>query len=597
MTKKRSGDGDEPSEKRTKRNEGDSPEEDDVHLSEDEEDLNTFDERMALWITIIDVGQGESTLIRYCRWSSDAWETEHAVLVDGGRKHYVVDSIIPTLDELGVGKIDTLVCSHYDADHMEGLTALPEDYDVETVYERSDDARDKDDKIHTFRRRYGRIRKAIVEDEVIRLGGNSDDCPTLECVHVGTGELENEENDASIGLLLRYGNFSFYLGGDLTSDVEDTLGLEHVCAFKCGHHGSKHSTSADFLESIKPSAAFISAANHSYCHPDDETIERLCQKDSVHRVYLTNCVYNRAGINHKYSDMEYDLLDNIWTEIRQWFIDNSGLMGNPPNGFEKLLALAGKTDDDFVVMLETEEKLEIKSAEIRRKLPDEGDEDDRQCWRTLANLYYMAHDMHLGVGARLDRAQKGIVAANKDHLGNIHLRVYGEDAEEGCKFTVLLSDGEDMRWIEHHCGGEVKEGDKDPDVFPVERPVNYSYTESFSLLTGPSGKDRENLTPDEVADLASEIGRLRGMIESMDKAELDAVENMLEGTQLTVTPRRVITFWKEYGDLLKQYQSTMDDYGELYNLKNPEEEIWEALEGALKAEEDDEEDDPGYGSD
>src|SRR5205085_12368965 len=143
------------------------------------------------------------------------------------------------------------------------------------------------------------------------------------------------------------------------------------CAFKCGHHGSKHSTAATFLENLSPDAAFISAASHKYCHPDDETIMRLCDEDSsVQKIYLTNCVYNRAGVNDDFEKKEKELKEYAFTQIMKWLEDNSDLIESKPVGFDELLALKPSENEEeneetpeetFAKMLD-EEKLEIKSS-------------------------------------------------------------------------------------------------------------------------------------------------------------------------------------------------------------------------------------------
>jgi len=130
-----------------------------------------------------------------------------------------------------------------------------------------------------------------------------------------SGGLQN--NDDSIGLVLRFNSFFYYTGGDLPSRGEDLVadaitrrGLpnpavaggsfpvaERIACFKCGHHGSKHSTSAAFLRRMKPRAAFISCGEHDeFEHPHQEVIDRLVGETNVKHFYLTNCRYTRNHI-------------------------------------------------------------------------------------------------------------------------------------------------------------------------------------------------------------------------------------------------------------------------------------------------------------
>jgi beta-lactamase superfamily II metal-dependent hydrolase len=122
------------------------------------------------------------------------------------------------------------------------------------------------------------------------------------------------ENDDSIALVIRFGNFFFYTGGDLPWQGENLIadavmgtGLPNpqggpafpvpnrIPAFKCGHHGSEKSTSAYFLGQIDPDAAFISCGFNGFGrgdqHPTQVLIDRLQAYMNLTNFYLTNCKY------------------------------------------------------------------------------------------------------------------------------------------------------------------------------------------------------------------------------------------------------------------------------------------------------------------
>jgi beta-lactamase superfamily II metal-dependent hydrolase len=116
---------------------------------------------------------------------------------------------------------------------------------------------------------------------------------------IGFGE---EGNGTSIGLIVQFNNFYFYTGGDLPSDGEDAIWryvqrnfpTNHICCFKCGHHGSKTSSSDEFVDGIKASAALISVGqNDKFKHPDREVIDRLQGSATIKNFYLTNLRYDR----------------------------------------------------------------------------------------------------------------------------------------------------------------------------------------------------------------------------------------------------------------------------------------------------------------
>ncbi|WP_417805840.1 ComEC/Rec2 family competence protein [Thalassospira lucentensis] len=138
--------------------------------------------------------------------------------------------------------------------------------------------------------------------------------PTIECIAANqhyaalnkTGKVlppplsttrknpTDPKNDKSLAFLVNFGSFTYYIGGDLTSDVEDNL-IDYIQQrrgktfyMKASHHGSEHSTSKVFLEKLAPEAVFISnGLNNQYPHPSVETIKRLAICKSVNTVFVT----------------------------------------------------------------------------------------------------------------------------------------------------------------------------------------------------------------------------------------------------------------------------------------------------------------------
>ncbi len=125
------------------------------------------------------------------------------------------------------------------------------------------------------------------------------------------------ENSDSIGVILRFNNFFYYTGGDLPIEGEDLIatavmgnGLpnpaggnfarpDRIACFKCGHHGSAHSTSQNFLNRIQPKAAFISCGWGVFgpeVHPAQATINRLHGRANLQFFYLTNCLFETTYI-------------------------------------------------------------------------------------------------------------------------------------------------------------------------------------------------------------------------------------------------------------------------------------------------------------
>ena len=105
------------------------------------------------------------------------------------------------------------------------------------------------------------------------------------------------ENDLSIGLLVKFGDFRYLIAGDLTGDPnEDVVDVEElikddakdVDVYHVNHHGSRTSSSDDFLQAIKPRVVIVSNGG-SYCHPSKEVVtNRILTVSPKPAVYLTN---------------------------------------------------------------------------------------------------------------------------------------------------------------------------------------------------------------------------------------------------------------------------------------------------------------------
>lgn len=124
--------------------------------------------------------------------------------------------------------------------------------------------------------------------------------------------LAEDNNNDSIGLLLQFGSFYYYTGGDLPIEGENIIAtsimndkLQHrlfpvptqgIAAFKCGHHGSHYSTSQCFLNTLKPKVALISCGDNSFGHPHQDVIDHLHEHLGIKYFFLTGCVYHRDHV-------------------------------------------------------------------------------------------------------------------------------------------------------------------------------------------------------------------------------------------------------------------------------------------------------------
>lgn len=225
-----------------------------------------------LRVSFLNVGQGDSILIQ-----SPTGET---VLVDGGPDRSVLRELPKELGYFD-RHIDLLVETHPDKDHIAGLVDVLERYDVSyfmqpgipgttAVYESLMEAVKNESGIHSFIARRGMR---------IHLG----DGAYADVLYPDRDVSMVETNIGSIVLHVVYGKTSFMLTGDLPSTVENYLvQLDSVDGnltsnvLKAGHHGSRTSTSDEWLASVHPDTVVISAGKgNSYGHPTKEVLDRI----------------------------------------------------------------------------------------------------------------------------------------------------------------------------------------------------------------------------------------------------------------------------------------------------------------------------------
>jgi competence protein ComEC len=274
-----------------------------------------------LHVTFIDVGQGDSALLRT--------DTGTSILIDAGPRS-AGETVVAFLDSEGITTLDVVVLSHNHADHIGGFV---------DVFDSS------------------------IEVGLVLYNGNA--CTTIICQTVWSGMSErgivptavhsgdafiwgtisseilnpqstptNDENEDSIVMTTVFYGHSLLFTGDIGFMTENHLvnqgRLAKQDVLKVAHHGSAYSTSSAFLDLVRPNEAVISVgANNTYGHPSDETLNRLA--DSGANIYRTDLdgnvtfsfigfyddgpretqVYLPLIINHAGNDFEPPLPDEM----------------------------------------------------------------------------------------------------------------------------------------------------------------------------------------------------------------------------------------------------------------------------------------------
>ncbi|NQH33472.1 DNA internalization-related competence protein ComEC/Rec2 [Streptococcus suis] len=239
-------------------------------------------------VTMVDVGQGDSLFLRDWRGrtvlidvggrvdfaAKEAWQ-------ERSRKANAEQTLIPYLHSRGVGRIDSLVLTHTDADHVGDLLAVAKAVEIGTIYVSPGSVTDADF-VEKLRAVNAPVRVVQVGDRLPIFDSH------LEVLYpklVGDGG-----NDDSIVLYGRLLQANFLFTGDLEqSELElvETYPTLPVDVLKAGHHGSKGSSYPEFLDHIKAKIALVSAGeNNRYKHPHQETLERFAHEDM--HIYRTD---------------------------------------------------------------------------------------------------------------------------------------------------------------------------------------------------------------------------------------------------------------------------------------------------------------------
>ncbi|MBU2220542.1 MBL fold metallo-hydrolase [Patescibacteria group bacterium] len=233
--------------------------------------ITNFEQERLLQVSFLDVGQGDAILI--------TGPTGIQMLIDGGRDRSVVREL-PKVMNLLDRKIEVLVATHPDADHIGGLPEVLERYQISYIVTpgRVGESEVYEQFVVSAAKERGARQLLARAGMRFQLG----DGAYADVLYPGDNVSQlRESNDASIVLRVVYKDTEFLLSGDAPSWVEDRLVAQYGDALrsdvlKAGHHGSRTSTDALWLAAVKPRIVVVSAGrDNSYGHPHPEVLERI----------------------------------------------------------------------------------------------------------------------------------------------------------------------------------------------------------------------------------------------------------------------------------------------------------------------------------
>jgi len=222
-----------------------------------------------LRVVFLNIGQGDAALIQ---------TSKQNILVDGGPDKniiYKLDQYIPFYDR----EIDLMILTHLDADHLTGLVETLKRYSVEKII--SNGLKNYDSIALEWNRliQEKNIPQQIVD---IPLSIELDNQILMEFLWPSQDlikESKSDDNFTSLVFKLIHGNNNFLFTGDVPKEAEEILVATkedlRADVLKAGHHGSKYSSTMEFLNEVEPKYGVISSGENSFGHPSLRVLKNL----------------------------------------------------------------------------------------------------------------------------------------------------------------------------------------------------------------------------------------------------------------------------------------------------------------------------------
>jgi beta-lactamase superfamily II metal-dependent hydrolase len=228
-------------------------------------------------VHFIDLDQADGILIQ---------SGKNAVLIDGG-EHKTRDTLVNYLRGAGVAALDYVVATHPHSDHIGGLAEVIRQFDVKNVV-----MPEATNNTATFEGLLDEIEKKKLSITVPS-AGDKITAGTIELTVLAPSKDFGDLNNASIVLKMEHGGTAFLFTGDAETPSEKEMLASgrnlRADVLKAGHHGSRTSTSPEFLDAVRPSAVVVTCGRgNSYGHPHKEFLDLVKQPARNIALYRTD---------------------------------------------------------------------------------------------------------------------------------------------------------------------------------------------------------------------------------------------------------------------------------------------------------------------
>ena len=250
------------------------------------------------YIYYLDVGQGDLEIIitpyrktvtmidtgGKISQSVEKWQIKN-------KNYHVTDNAITFMHSLGINKINYLILSHGDYDHMGDATYLVNNFKIANVVLNCGEYNDLEKELINIldkkKVKYLSCLKELTMDNY-----------KLQFLNTG---LYDNENDNSNVIYLNYNNYNFLFMGDASikreKDILDKYNINKIDFLKVGHHGSNTSSSEEFINKIKPIYSLISVGkNNRYGHPKDSVLAIL-ENSKIYRTDIDGSIEIKLNKN------------------------------------------------------------------------------------------------------------------------------------------------------------------------------------------------------------------------------------------------------------------------------------------------------------
>ena len=231
------------------------------------------------YVYFFDVGQGDSSMI------ITPYRKE-VILVDTGgvRNRNVSDDVISFMHSKGINSVDYMILSHGDYDHMGEAYNITKVMNIKNVIFNHNSFNELELDFIRY-----------LDDSKINYFKGNNKLNITDNMRFLNDKVFDNENDNSIIFYLKLYNYSFLFTGDIGVDVEkyliDKYNLIMIDVLKVGHHGSKTSSSKEFIDEINPKYSIISVGkNNRYGHPNDSVLDNL-SKSKIYRTDIDGSVF------------------------------------------------------------------------------------------------------------------------------------------------------------------------------------------------------------------------------------------------------------------------------------------------------------------